>query len=330
MKHKILVWLAIFIVNSSLACDVCGCFMGIVPYDNQSSISFMHRYRVFNGYRTYQQHSTFFPAGAYKTNHGGHSIDSVITRNYSSKDFESFKVFELRIKYFFHQRWEVNAYASIVNNKSKEDTVKIMHTGFADPSVFIGYHLIQPKEDQSIKQRLVLGLGIKIPSGNYYVRDENKVRLPFLMQPGTGSVDAFTYASYMMGYKKIGVSTTANMKVNGSNYYHERVGNSFTNFSTVFYKFNTRNWAFIPSINSYYEYTKGLFIKEKLTKGTEMNELMVGLGLDVFYKNFGLNCGFQKTIHQHYHENSLTSVGRLFVSLTYNFDQRKYLIRSKD
>jgi hypothetical protein len=330
MKQKLLVLACFICVQFSIACDVCGCFMGIVPYDNQSSIALMHRYRVFNGYRNYQHHSSYFPVGAYKTTHGGHSTDSIITRNYSSKDYESFKVYELRMKYFFHQRWEVNAFASIVNNKSKEDTVKINHTGFADPSFFIGYHILQPKADQKFKQRLVLGVGLKIPSGNYYVMDNNKKRLPFLMQPGTGSLDGFTYLNYMLGFKKLGISTTANMKYNGSNFYHERVGASFTNFSSFFYKFNTKNWSFIPSINSNYEHTNGLYVKEKLMDGTKMNELMLGLGLDVFYKNVGLNCGVQKTVKQHYHTNSLSSVGRLFVSLTYNFDQRKYLIRSKE
>ena len=32
------------------ACGICGCFMGITPYDNQSSFALMHRYHILHGY----------------------------------------------------------------------------------------------------------------------------------------------------------------------------------------------------------------------------------------------------------------------------------------
>lgn len=326
---KKLAFLFLLLFTKASACDVCGCFMGIVPYDNQSSISFVHRYRVFNGYRNYQKTSYFFPQGAYKTTHGGHDT-SVVNKNYTSKDYESFKVFELRAKYFLHKRIELNAFAAILNNKSKEDTVIINHTGIGDPTFFIGYHVLQPKPDKNFRQRLIIGGGIKLPSGNFYVRDKNNKRLPFLMQPGTGSVDYFGYVTYVVGYKKIGLSTSVNCKINGTNFYKERVGNSITNFASFFYKINTKNWSFIPSVNSYYEYTKGLLVFEKLIPNTSMNELMCGLGLDVFYKNMGINIGAQRTLYQHQEGDNLKSVGRLYASLTYNFNQRKYLLKSKE
>lgn len=324
--HVIFLVLNLFI-QTYLACDICGCFMGIVPYDNQSSISFMHRYRVFNGYRNYQHHEKYFPVGAYKTAHGGQHADSLLTNDHSSFDYESYKVFELRAKYFIHKRWELNCFTSVVNNKSKRDEEKLSHTGLGDLTLFFAYHILQPEAEKTIKQRLIFGMGIKVPTGNYFAKDHSSERLPFLMQPGTGSVDAFSYINYVLGYKKIGFSNTSNIKYNGSNSYHERVGNSLTNFNSLFYKVKSKDWLFVPSLNSYYEFTNGLYVQNELKEGTEMNELMMGFGLDVFYKNFGLNCGIQKTIHQHYHENGLTSVGRIFVSLTYNFDQRQYLIK---
>ena len=75
----------------------------------------------------------------------------------------------------------------------------------------------------------------------------------------------------------------------------------------------------------YHEQTKGLYVFDQLAKGTAMNEWMCGLGFDVFYKNVGLNFGMQKTVHQQQDEANLKSVGRIYASLTYNFNQRKYL-----
>ena len=50
MKKPILLGLLLTVgALSGRACDICGCFMGITPYDNQSGFSLMHRYRIFNG-----------------------------------------------------------------------------------------------------------------------------------------------------------------------------------------------------------------------------------------------------------------------------------------
>ena len=328
MRKFVLAFAICLFANTIIACDICGCFMGVMPYDNQSSFALMHRYRVFNGYRNYQSHTRYFPPGAYKTTHGG-GHDTLLTRNYSSADYESFKIFELRAKYFIHERIELNLFASIVNSKSKEDSIKIKHTGLSDPSFFAGYHIIRPKMEEDLKMRWIVGAGIKLPSGNFYVKDKNDKRLPFLMQPGTGSFDYFFYTTYMIAYKKIGFTTSANYKINGTNFYKERIGNSITNFSSVFCKFKTKNWSFMPSISTYYEYTKGLYVFDIAQEGTEMNELMLGPGMDMYYKNYGLSMGIQKTIHHHAGAGELKSVGRIFVSLSYNFNQRKYLLKGK-
>lgn len=59
-KHKLVMTCILWMSLHSIACDICGNYMGITPYDNKNSISFLHRYRVFNGYRDYQSHSQFF------------------------------------------------------------------------------------------------------------------------------------------------------------------------------------------------------------------------------------------------------------------------------
>ena len=109
------------------ACDLCGSFMGITPYDNQSQLTLLHRYRVFNGYRNYQQASRFLIPGAYKTMHdpsviSGDSATEI--QNHSSKDYETYKVIELRGKYFLHSRWEVNFILPFQQIKTKYDQSK--------------------------------------------------------------------------------------------------------------------------------------------------------------------------------------------------------------
>lgn len=296
--------------------------MGITPYDNRSSISFLHRYRVFNGYRDYQSQSLFFPHSAYKVNHIDAPKDSVITKNYSSQDFESYKIFELRFKYFVLKRLELNMFLPILNNKSKTDNVYNAHTGLGDVSFNAGFHAITPKADKKVRHKLILGLGIKLPSGNFYAHDSHSDRLPFEMQPGTGSIDGFGYINYVIMTKRIGASLSANYKVNGKNMYQERLGNSHNDFASLFYKFTIKNVSLYTSVQANYERTKGLTIKNEWQKNSEVNSLLLGPGLDIYYKSFSINLAWQFTVTEKINTGSLKSAGRLSFGLNYSFGNR--------
>lgn len=297
--------------------------MGITPYDNKSSISFLHRYRIFNGYRNYQSQSHFFPKSAYRVAHADEPSDSSITKNYSSKDFESYKIFELRFKYFVLKRLELNVFVPLLNNKSKTDEEYASHTGLGDISFNVGFHIMTPKADRKVRHKLILGAGIKLPTGNYYAHDAFSDRLPFEMQPGTGSIDGFTYINYIVMTKKIGASVSLNYKANGQNKFHEKLCNSHNDFASVFYKVPIKNVILYPSIQANYENTKGLSIKNELQKNTDMNSLLLGPGLDMYYKSFSINLAWQFTAYEEVKNGNLKSAGRLSCALNYSFGKRE-------
>ena len=311
---------------NSWACDICGNYMGITPYDNRSSISFLHRYRVFNGYRNYQQQSQFFPASAYRTMHGGDpSLDSMQTINhiYSKNDFESYKIFELRFKYFVLKRLELNVFLPLLDNKSKTNDTYIHHTGFGDVSFNAGFHVITPKADKRIRHKLVVGAGVKLPTGNFYAHDVESNRLPFEMQPGTGSIDGFAYVNYVFMTKKIGTSISLNYKANGKNIYQEKLSNSHNDFMSVFYKLQYKEVSFYPSVQANYEFAEGLKIKNVLQQNTQVNSLLVGPGLDIYYKSFSINTSWQFTAFENVRDGNLKSAGRISVGLNYSFSKKE-------
>jgi hypothetical protein len=320
MKPILSVFALLFSLSSE-ACDICGNFMGLTPYTNRNSITLLHRYRVFNGYRNYQEQNHFFPASAYRSMHAQHPGDSLpeSMNIHSSKDFESYKVFELRFKYFVHKRIELNAFAPLLSNRSKTNEVYESHTGFGDVSLNAGFHLLLPDEENNLRQKLVAGLGIKLPSGNYYAHDSQSRRLPFEMQPGTGSTDAFVYLNYILMYQKIGINVNVNFKVNGQNRYKEKVNNSSTDFLSVFYKVKCMNVLLYPSVQANYEYTRGLQVKGVVQTSTAVNVLMLGPGMDVYYKSFSLNASWQFTAIEKVLPGDLESAGRLSLGLNYNF-----------
>lgn len=314
----------LMISYKAIACDICGSYMGITPYDNKSSISFLHRYRVFNGYRNYQQQSQFFPKSAYRTMHGGEEDSlQLINRNYSKKDFESYKIFELRFKYFVLKRLELNVFLPLINNKSKSNDVYNHYTGFGDISFNAGFHAMTPKADKKIRHKLIVGAGIKFPMGNFYAHDEQSNRLDFEMQPGTGSIDGFGYINYVCMTKKLGASISLNYKANGKNIYKEKLSNSHNDFLSVFYRLQYKDFSFYPSVQANYEFTEGLRIKNKLIENSQVNALLVGPGLDIYYKSFSLNTSWQFTAFEEVRDGYLKSAGRISVGLNYSFAKKE-------
>ncbi len=310
----------VLLTFSSFSCDICGSYMGITPYNSKNAISFLHRYRIFNGYKNYQTHSNFFPISAYKTAHELPADSNNMVNNYSSKDFESYKIFELRLKYFIFKRVEANIFLPVLNNKSKNNDVFVSNTGLGDVSILMGYHIIKPNVDAKTKHKLVFGLGIKLPTGNHFAHDTYSNRLPFEMQAGTGSYDMLLNLNYLLMRKKVGVNLNCSFKQNGTNNYKEQLATSTTNFISFFYNISIKKIVLYPSVQCNYEYSKGLFVSNKSVMGTEVNSFLLGPGLDLYYKNFSLNTAWQFTTYENVDAGLLKSAGRLSFGLTYSFN----------
>jgi hypothetical protein len=321
---------ALFLATEVRACDICGCFMGITPYDNQSSMGIMHRYRSFSGYKNLGQNPHFFPQGA---GIFSPAADKSTDNNYSHKgnatDYEAYRVTELRAKYFIHKRVELNALLPYLQNTTQYNQNRATLSGFGDINIFAGAHVLRQIEVAGVQQRLVVGAGIKLPTGHYYRQDADGIRYPLLYQTGTGSTDYFGYINYIASYKKIGLSLNSSYKVNGDNYYQEGIANSSATFANLFYRFHLNdNWNINPSLQLFYEYTKGETYKGNLTGEHKMDNALLGPGLDIYYKNLGINLSTQFPVYEAKTDHPV-SAGRLVLGLSYNFNQMKYLMGSK-
>ena len=345
----IITLLSVIITNSLFACDFCGCFMGITPYDNHSSISAMYRYKMFNGYQNMNQRHNVFQKSAFSNStsqntlansnsnfntlkHGsnGSANTEPSQPEYLQSDYELYTTAELRGKFFIHKRIELNAIVPFVMNSSRWGNQKETINGISDLTFFAGFHLINRTMTEKFQHRLILGGGVKLPVGHYYMKNEAGYRINFLLQPGTGSIDYMGYLNYVFGYKKLGINYMSSYKINGHNYYHERIANSTTNYLNVFYKFRQdKDLKIFPSIQGYYEYTKGLYIKNIYQQATEMNVATGGVGLDVFYKQIAINTSFHFPVYEKKFDGNMATAGKFMIGLTYSFNQKNYLLKSK-
>ena len=324
--------LGFFLLAAPLAraCDICGCFMGITPYDNQSGFMLMHRYRIFNGYQALGQSHSLFPSGSrWLTPTGGLNSDNGYqhAHNGDPTDFEAYRVVELRGKYFLSRRVELNAFVPFLMNTEQANGNTLNLSGMGDVTVFAGYHLIRAIETAGVQSRLIAGGGLKLPTGDFRRANAAGQRYQLLTQAGTGTTDSFFYATYIAGYRGFGLSLTPSYRRSlRANAFQNELAPSFSGFANLFYRFALGpNWQVYPSAQFYYEKTNGEMLDGQLTHEHALNDALLGPGLDVYYKNFSLNTSVQRPLFTATTDHP-ASAGRVVVALGYSFKQTKYLL----
>lgn len=324
-KFKFLFLVLIVTSFTASACDICGCFMGITPYDNQSSISLLYRYRSFSGYDG-QKHP-FFPKRAQFFPVGNQLTAPITEHNGNPNDFEAYRALELRGKYYMSRRLEMNAILPYNSNSEQYNGNLSSIAGIGDVTFYGGYHLLRKLDQKAVNQRLIVGMGIKLPTGKNSVENVEGIRYSTLTQTGTGSTDGFVYFNYMAGYKNGGISLSSTYKVNGENKAQESIANSTTSFLNVFYTaVLNKTVKAVPSLQFAYEYSGGEKYQGIKTGEHVMNNLMTGIGLDLFVKNMGINMAVQTNVWAAKDDHPNPS-GRVVLGLTYNFNQLYYMVK---
>jgi len=309
----------------TFACDICGCFMGLTPYDNQSSFGLLYRYRSFSGY-TGQKHYSFPNGGSFFIPSNDKSAP-LTGHNGNPDDYELYRTLELRGHYFIHRRIELNTIVPYNANSERYNGYTTSISGIGDVNLYAGYHLIRKIEQQKLSQRLIIGAGLKLPTGKNDIKSDAGIRYSALMQAGTGSTDGFLYANYLLGFRNFGVSINGSYKINGQNKYQEGVANSITAFTNIFYTQKlSKNWQIMPSAQFFYEKSAGETYKGINTGEHAMNNIMGGIGADIYYKNIALNLGFQRNLWQQQTDHPL-SAAKMHIGITYNINQLYYLIK---
>lgn len=307
----------------SYSCDICGSFMGITPHDNRSYVQLMHRFRLFNGYRVYNQPSSLVVPGSYwRTLHGDDTTHSAVqgTNPYSTFDYESYKVVELRGKWFFHKRWELSGILPFVENKSRRNNVQINVQSLADPSVMIAYHLVQKLDHPVTRHRLIVGIGFKAGIVPDDKTDLSGKRIDIMLQPGSGSSDVFYYLNYIGLWRNLGWNSNTMLKHSFTNHHSEQFAPAWNQTLVLFYKISVKNVQLMPALNSNFEYTKGVYKAKQLQTGTGMQVIMSGPSVDVVVKRMVISAGYQINVYERLSSaNNLSSASRLFAGLTYNF-----------
>ncbi len=331
--HKLL---ALFLILSPaflFSCEFCTFNRNFMPLESQNSFGLSHRYKAFNGYESLDQQTKLFPSGAYRlpsppptTQDGGH-YDAA--NSMAPSDFESFKVIEMRARYFVHPKIEMNIFIPFVNNKQEWLGMESKIFGPGDISLLAGYHLIEKLDGEKFKHRLIVGLGAKIPTGKSDYTYSDGDRLPIFLQGGTGSFDGLGMISWSCSYQDWVWGISLANKYNGSNKYDEKILPTTVTTAFITRVHEKGNWTFMPQMLFHQEYSQGLQQGEYLVPGTFTNLILAGAGLEAYYKKMGFSLSLQLPLYQEVYYMDMKIAGKLSAGISYNFGTEKYLCGSK-
>lgn len=316
------------------ACDICGCFMGITPYDNQSSLVLLHRYRVFQGQpgqfspRFVQPGQGFLLASPLNQAGRGHSHTGgtgASTGGHSHDEFEVFRTMELRATAFVHPRVELLLFVPYNSYSFGGEGGSTSHnSGLGDVSTLLGYHLIRRVDFEEVQMRLVAGGGIKWPTGKFYAKDAEGRRLPLASQLGTGSTDYSLFLRYNLGWRKLGLAATVAYRISSQNYYQQRLGNGSTLFANFFTRFKLGQKVIVlPAIQNIVEHTRGELLAGQEVGNHRLTAWSAGPGLDMYIDNISIHAGVKATVWQN-NSGHAPSAGQWLLGLGYNLNQNRY------
>lgn len=288
-------------IASSHACDICGCgnggsFFGILP---QSHLRFAGiRYRVKN----YESHlnSTFFHAR------------------------ENFQTTELWARFYPIKRTQVMVFVPYNWNTQtlyRTETPQQI-SGLGDVSALVHYNVFNTFWDSTlhkIDQTLMIGGGVKAPTGKFrYVEDGTEVANANF-QLGTGSVDFMLNAIYNVRYSKWGANLDATYKINTQNPNQYRFANRLSGSILVFRTLALSSLTLMPNAGVYVEhfgYDTKNGAKNTFTGGTLST---ANAGLELYFKKISAGITYQTPLYQQLSDGDLKLKNAFSTHLTFMF-----------
>lgn len=290
----------IMLIESSFACDLCNCYLTITPNDHKSMIGFRYR---FSSYDAAGDHTMLA-----KFHHGG----------MSSK--EEYNTYEIWGRFYPIPKIQLEVAIPYRYNRSIEEGAST-HTvrGLGDLIVLTHYEVFStfPKGPDAVKQKLYLGGGVKLPTGNYKKSINGEID-PHL-QTGTGSMDFMLSGLYLAKYKNSGIKAGVNYSFNNENKNEFTFANRLNLSAALFYQINAGNMIWMPSAGLNYEQAKEDLQNDMALDNTGGTMLLGTAGSDLYYKSYALNISYQVPLKQSIGNEQPENQGRFVIGLSYSF-----------
>lgn len=273
-------------VQTSTACDVCGCYFGVQPQYDKNFVGLRMRYRQYFGNINYSQGNT--------------TINS-----YS---------FDLWTRFYPVKKVQVLAVAPFMYSRQSDKISNTTSTGLGDLMLIAQYQVFSNIEsmEAGINHILFAGGGFKLPTGKYRVSSNES-------PSGSGSLDYLLSFNYLARKGKVGLNTNGSYKITSKNPNGYRYGNDFSATGHFFYWWQNKSWSILPHAGVYFESIAQDRQDLRYVENTGSSVWFYSVGADVYYKNLTLNLSFQNPFAEYYRGRQLENYTRLVSGVTLNF-----------
>lgn len=295
------IWLLFFNSNIYAGCDMCSLYLGLHPNQSRNNISLKYRHSLYSSSKVHD-HSG-----------GTHT-------NFTGIEWRTFQTMELwgqinikrKIQLLIILPYSMN---SVENNGLVLDT----YNNLGDVQALVRYQLFRTNiEEAKFSHRMVLGVGLKAPTGNFKEISNFGVIDPHI-QNGTGSFDIITNIGYLRKYKYWGLNEEIIYKINTENNSQYLFANSFSMNTCAFFEISKNNISYIPSLSHLFEYAgmdkfQGI---EVISSNGKAHYLSASI--DFFYKKMNLNFTMQKPFIENLRDKYTNNEFRVLSGIGYSF-----------
>ena len=294
------VYISILVVLISFdvfACDICGG----VSTPGSDGLLFGNQYHFIGFRMNYARFQSF--------HRNTFSQDTIVSR-------EHFIQTSIAGRWQFSKRFNAQLDVPYRINAQYIETEDQFQQGLGDIKFLVNWMFLNQENDEGTSNFLALGLGAKMPTGNYSAEPWETSNL----SPGTGSWDPQFSLNYRLSKKQFNFQLENSFALKTANKYGYRYGNALSSRATAFYSFKTKkNNRFLPLLGIGYLFTDvdridDYLVSESFNSGHVFN---VEVGANYLLKNWMLNTKWSQPIVQTIANGDVVSKGTLEFGIHY-------------
>jgi hypothetical protein len=257
----------------SNACDVCGCaaggsYFGILPMHQRHFLGTRYQYRSF------------------KTQH---------IANDPNASIEQFHTFDLWGRFYPNPDWQIFGFVPYHFFEQNQNDNSLKNNGLGDITIITYYALLNTGDSirHRFRHNLYVGGGLKMPTGQSFLKEANGTSIHPNLQLGSGSWDFIISTNYTFRFGNQGFFTDLNARYNTANTNDYRFGHRLNATLKYFHWWELREGVVLPNIGTYSEWIgQDLEYKTRLGENAGMIHF-ASIGLDFYYKRLSINGLYQ-------------------------------------
>ncbi len=298
-KKCIVVLLWLLVSNNIFAgCDMCNLYLGVHPNQVRNGISLRYRNSIYN---TNSSHV-----------HNGVSHGS----NPQKRTFQTIELWE---QFAIGRKVQVLVMLPYAMNSVEENGwVLDAYNHVGDIQTLARYQIFRSEEEQKLTQRVVLGFGLKAPTGKYKEFSNDGYIDPHI-QTGTGTWDVLYNIGYLAKFKSLSINEEVLYKMNASNSYNFKFANRFSSNTNVYCTYSLKDLTILPSLGYLFEYAGYDKENNKDILNSNGTAHYFSTGIDLYFKNYSLNLNYQKPIVENLRDSGTSNKRRIILGFGLNF-----------